>query len=330
MKSARSAVPLVAVALVVHIACGAATTPNEPTPAATSNAGSAPAPDGFKQIGYLPSWAGSVGSVQYPYLTHINYAFALPSPGGTLLPIENASKLASLAATAHANGVRVLLSIGGWNDGNDSAFEALAASAGSRSVFVQDCVAVVDRYALDGIDIDWEYPDPGPSGVRYQELMSELCSALHARGKLCTAAVVAQGTTGGGVPPAVFGDVDYLQIMAYDANNADHSSYAYAESSLRYWRDRGLPAAKAVLGVPFYARPSWAAYSTLLAAGCAETANSCSYQGATNWYNGTTLIAQKRQLALANGGGLMNWELSQDVSDARSLLRAMSGGAALR
>jgi chitinase len=327
MKRARFAISLAVATLVTAVSCAPATAPNE---TADTTSGSAPAADGFKQIGYLPSWAGSVSSVQYQYLTHINYAFALPNPGGTLQPIENASKLASLVPTAHANGVRVLLSIGGWNDGNDSAFEALAASSGSRSVFVQDCLAVADRYGLDGIDIDWEYPDPGASGARYQELMSELCSALHARGKLCTAAVVAQGTTAGGVPSAVFGDVDYLQIMAYDANNADHSSYAYAESSLKYWRDRGLPAAKAVLGVPFYARPSWAAYSTLLAAGCVETANSCHYQGAINWYNGTTLIGQKRQLALANGGGLMNWELSQDVSDARSLLRVMSGGVALR
>jgi len=299
-----------------------------PTPAPTPTG--APPTGGFKQIGYMPSWAGSVGSVQYQYLTHINYAFGLPTASGGLQPIENTAKLSSLVSTAHSRGVKVLLSIGGWNGGNDSAFESLAASSGGRTNFVNTCVNTLNQYGLDGIDIDWEYPDPGTSATNYQNLMTQLCSAMHSRGKLCTAAVVAQGGTGGGITSTAFNAMDYIMIMAYDANNGDHSNYAYAQSSLSYWRGRGVPASKAVLGVPFYARPSWAAYSTLLAAGCSSTANSCSYQGATNWYNGTTLIGQKRSLALSNGGGIMTWELSQDVNDTRSLLRAMSGGVPLR
>ena len=299
-----------------------------PTPTPTPTA--APRPSGFKQIGYMPSWSGSVSSVQYQYLTHINYAFALPNSNGTLKPIENTAKLSSLASTAHSRGVKVLLSIGGWNNGDDSAFETFAASSTGRTTFVNSCVNVLNQYGLDGIDVDWEYPDPGTSATNYQNLMTQLCSAMHSRGKLCSAAVVAQGTTGGGVTSTAFNAMDYIMIMAYDANNGDHSSYSYAQTSLSYWRNRGVPASKAVLGVPFYARPSWAAYSALLAAGCSSTANSCFYQGATNWYNGTTLIGQKRQLALSNGGGIMTWELSQDVNDTRSLLRAMSGGVALR
>ena len=33
----------------------------------------------FKVIGYMPSWAGDVNTVQYNKLTHINYAFILPT-----------------------------------------------------------------------------------------------------------------------------------------------------------------------------------------------------------------------------------------------------------
>src|SRR5688500_17981435 len=85
----------------------------------------------FKVVGYMPSWAGSVNSIQYNKLTHINYAFALPTASGGLQPIENPSKLQSLVATAHTNGVKVLIAVGGWNDGNDSGFETLASSAGT-------------------------------------------------------------------------------------------------------------------------------------------------------------------------------------------------------
>jgi GH18 family chitinase len=289
-----------------------------------------PSPGGFKQIGYMPSWAGSVSSVQYQYLTHINYAFALPNSNGTLKPIENTSKLSSLVSTAHSRGVKVMLSIGGWNGGNDSAFETFAASSTGRTTFVNACVNVLNQYGLDGIDIDWEYPDPGTSATNYQNLMNQLCSAMRSRGKLCTAAVVAQGTTGGGVSMTAVGYMDYIQIMAYDANNGNHSSRTYADTSLSYWLNRGVPKSKAVLGVPFYARPSWAAYNTLLAAGCSSQSDSCSYQGATNYYNGIPTIAWKRNLALTRGGGIMTWELSQDVNDSRSLLRAMSGNTPLR
>ena len=79
-------------------------------------------PNGFKSVGYMPSWAGSVTSIQYSKLTHINYSFALPNANGTLQPIENTAKLQQLVTLGHQNNVKVSLAIGGWNDGNDSAF----------------------------------------------------------------------------------------------------------------------------------------------------------------------------------------------------------------
>ncbi|GAB3434976.1 hypothetical protein [Actinophytocola sediminis] len=51
-------------------------------------------PNGFRSVGYLPSWSGSVNAVQYGKLTHINYAFALPNANGTLqaIPIRASSR----------------------------------------------------------------------------------------------------------------------------------------------------------------------------------------------------------------------------------------------
>src|SRR5690349_23354058 len=80
-------------------------------------------PNGFKSVGYMPSWAGNVTSIQYSKLTHINYSFALPNSNGTLQAIDNTSKLQQLVTLGHQNNVKVSLAIGGWNDGNDSAFE---------------------------------------------------------------------------------------------------------------------------------------------------------------------------------------------------------------
>src|SRR5690349_5788026 len=102
----------------------------------------------FRVIGYVPSWAGDVNSVQYSKLTHINYAFLLPTATGGLQPIENPAKLQSLVSLAHANGVKVLISVGGWNDGNDSGFESIGGNATYRNTFVTNLVNFANQYSL--------------------------------------------------------------------------------------------------------------------------------------------------------------------------------------
>jgi chitodextrinase len=271
----------------------------------------------FKVVGYMPSWAGDVGSVQYSKLTHINYAFILPNADGSLQGIDNPSKLSSLVSTAHANGVKVMISVGGWNDGNDNGFETLAGNTTSRTNFVNNISAFASQYNLDGVDIDWEYPDAGTSANNYVALMTQLATKMHGQGKLLTAAVV--GTGGESVLSAVFAQVDFLNLMAYDYNNYDHSTYTYASQSITYWKGRGLPANKTVLGVPFYGRPSWESYAALIARGASPYADTYSGVG----YNGITTIKSKTDLAYDQAGGIMMWELSQDAVGQYSLLSAI-------
>ncbi len=61
----------------------------------------------------------------------------------------------------------------------------------------------------------------------------------------------------------MFDLVDFLNIMAYDGPGQNHSSYEFAEEALNYWRQRGLPQNKTVLGVPFYSRPGEVPYRTV-------------------------------------------------------------------
>ncbi|MEV4282926.1 glycosyl hydrolase family 18 protein [Actinoplanes xinjiangensis] len=280
-------------------------------------------PNGFKSVGYMPSWAGSVTSVQYSKLTHINYSFALPNANGTLQPIENTAKLQQLVTLGHQNNVRVSLAVGGWNDGNDSAFESLAAGAGTRTTFVNSLMSVVRQYNLDGIDMDWEYPDPGASADNYTALMGQLSTALHNEGKLLTAAVVSEGGTANGVQPAVFGHVDWLNIMAYDGGTP-HANYDWSIAAANFWKSRGLPKAKTVLGVPFYSRPGYYTYAQLVALDPANANRDCTTAGgAQQCYNGLPTIRRKTQWAMANAGGIMNWELSQDATGANSLVSAI-------
>jgi hypothetical protein len=271
----------------------------------------------FKVVGYMPSWAGDVNTVQYSKLTHINYAFILPNSNGTLQGLDNPGKLSNLVTKAHASGVKVLISVGGWNDGNDSGFEGLAANSGSRTTFINALISLVNQYNLDGVDIDWEYPDAGASANNYVALMTQLSTEMHNRGKLLTAAVVGEG--GGSILNTVFNVVDFLNLMAYDYNNYDHSTYSYAQSSMSYWRNRGLPQSKCVLGVPFYGRPTWETFAQLVARGANPYADT--YDGVG--YNGITTIRNKTNLAFDQGNGIMIWELSGDATGANSLVSAI-------
>ncbi|PZG11982.1 glycoside hydrolase family 18 [Micromonospora craterilacus] len=280
-------------------------------------------PNNFKSVGYMPSWAGNVNTVQYGKLTHINYAFVLPNSNGTLRAVENPSKLSSLVSLGRANNVKVSIAIGGWNNGDDSAFEALAANAGTRTTFVNSVVSFVNQYGLDGVDMDWEYPDPGASANNFSLLMQQLSNALRPQGKLLTAAVVAEGYYRDGVPAAVFNYVDFLNIMAYDGGSP-HANYDWSINAVNGWKARGLPASKAVLGVPFYSRPGYYTYSQLVGMDPANANRDCTtVGGAQQCYNGIPTVKRKTQWAMANAGGMMNWELTQDTTGSTSLVSAI-------
>lgn len=277
-----------------------------------------------KVVGYSTSWSGDAAAVPMAKLTHVNYAFVVPLPDGGVPAVKNPEKLAALVAAARPAGTKVLIAVGGWNNGNDSAFETLSASPAARASFIANMLSLVKTHGLDGVDMDWEYPDPGASSESFRVLMRDLCAALHAQSKLCTAAVAATERHGSGIHGDVFGYVDFLNLMAYDGGNgAAHSPMSYAASSLDYWLGRGLPPEKAILGVPFYGRPAWEKYSAILARD--KEAPSKDVSNGVH-YNGRETIKAKARLALERGGGVMIWELAHDTPDeATSLLAVLAG-----
>ncbi|WP_310394671.1 carbohydrate-binding protein [Hymenobacter sp.] len=273
----------------------------------------------FKVIGYLPSWTGNVGDVQYDKLTHINYAFLLPNADGSLRPIENPAKLQSLVATAHARGVKVLVSVGGWmNDGNPTEFASIGNNANYTRTFATNLINFASQYGLDGIDIDWEHPTPSTANG-YAAVMQELATRLHGQGKLLTTAVAGGTWAGGSIQDNVLNNLDFLNIMAYDDAAPAHSTYALASQSMGYWRGRGLPASKTVLGVPFYGQSGGETFASLVSRGADPNADFFNGIG----YNGIATIKSKTNLAFDQGSGVMIWQLAGDAAGANSLLTAI-------
>lgn len=84
-----------------------------------------------------------------------------------------------------------------------------------------------------------------------------------------------------------------------------------------------------VLGVPFYARPSWADYGTILAnVPDAWSRDHVVYNGMEVYYNGMDTIEKKARYAKENLGGIMIWELTQDASDPEKSLLQIIGNVA--
>lgn len=273
----------------------------------------------FRVIGYTTE-ASIPELIPYEQLTHINYAFLIPNADGTVILPTNLWKIEKITGQAHEQHVKVLISVGGW--GWDAEFETLAADRESRTRFVDNLVRFVDDYNLDGIDMDWEYPDPGPSAANFLAMMRLLREKLP-EGKLLTAAVVAHGDENGrGIPAEAFEIMDFVNLMAYDG--PEHGTMAQAELSLDYWLSRGLTPEKTVLGLPFYGHPTGAPYRKIVESDPqAAVFDEFDYLGVTRRYNGIPTIEAKTRLAIERASGVMFWTLEQDAQGELSLVSAI-------
>jgi GH18 family chitinase len=276
-------------------------------------------------VGYITP-AANIDAIDFSLLTHINYAFLIPRANGTTRPFGAPSHLRAVVAQAKKHGVKVLIVLGGW--GWDKEFETLAADAAIREKLAKRVAEFCATYQLDGVDIDWEYPNAGVSAVHFAALAIAVRSALPA-GALVTAAVLADATDAEGISTDAVRHLDFINLMAYDGPREDHSSFGMAERALASWTARGVDPEQLVLGVPFYGRPGNATYRTLLANDPA-TANGdrILFDGVEQNYNGPATIRRKTQLALQVAGGIMIWELSQDAQGSDSLLRVIGATVA--
>ena len=213
---------------------------------------------------YVTSWSNH--EVDPAYMTHINYAFGHVNESYNGVRIDNEERLKSIVLLKKkASHLKVLLSIGGWGSGR---FSEMAASDDNRKAFAADCKRIIDSFALDGIDIDWEFPTSSSAGIssspddtrNYTLMMRDIRQAIGSD-KLLTLASVCSADY------IDFADilpyVDFINIMNYDMENPPrHNAPLYQSSTHGGWMNcdkavkahisKGVPAKKLVFGMPFY------------------------------------------------------------------------------
>lgn len=231
-----------------------------------------------------------------PYIvTHINYAFAeLYMVDGVYQGFKlqgKESRFQTVVSLKQSNPkLKICLSFthGVANSDNKQggSFSALGKSEDNRKRFAEDCLAFLQKYGIDGIDLDWEYPglswsgaacDPATDCDSYIAIVKQLRETLGDKYEISYAGYVKDKVKidGGwryidikGMDPYV----DYVNIMTYDLDAAPHHHSAL-KSDRAYWDctrtvqaylDLGVNARKLVLGIPFYGRHSWSESPTAI------------------------------------------------------------------
>lgn len=241
-------------------------------------------------IGYLFGGRGAgkidASMVHAAKMTRINYAFFVLNDGVIVDYGESdADNLAALNSLRKDNpALQILVSVGGGGAGS-AGFSEMAATPEGRAKFVDSAMAMVEKYNLDGIDVDWEYPGyshtPGVNvrpddGDHYTELLKELKKRFNKEEKRLHRKLYTSSATGA---TRVWLDhanmreasrwLDSINMMCYDwysagAKNTGHDSPLYTnpldpkqisiDNAVKMYRDAGVPMKKLVIGVPFYGR----------------------------------------------------------------------------
>ncbi|CAE6418529.1 unnamed protein product [Rhizoctonia solani] len=171
--------------------------------------------------------------------------------------------------------IKVLLSIGGWTYSQAGHFDFVT-SASARATFVNSSIALMEDNGLDGIDIDYEYPDTPQQASGFVSLLSEMRAGLDAHAKRkgesnpyqLSAAVPAGAANYQNLHAAEMNQYLTLwNLMAYDYAGAwssvsDDQANLYSgtnsgsstDTAISWYTSNGVPANKIALGIPLYGR----------------------------------------------------------------------------
>ncbi|GAB5589666.1 hypothetical protein Unana1_04566 [Umbelopsis nana] len=219
--------------------------------------------------------------IQWSKVDHVIYAFAEPDQQGKLTNFDS-QQLQSVVKQAHANNVGISLSVGGWT-GSRYFSDILEKSSSS---FANTLLDAVKQYSLDGLNIDWEYPnsDNGMScnsknakdTENYLAFLTTLRKGLG--NKLITLASSttpfndASGNPSKNLAPLAK-VVDSFLVMTYDINGnwdatTGPNSPLYdgpkgermsVDAALTQWHAAGVPYQQLSVGAAFY---GWTARTT--------------------------------------------------------------------
>ncbi len=117
-------------------------------------------------------------------------------------------------------------------------------------------VAFMKKYDLDGIDIDWEYPQSKDDWKCYDNFIARLDDGMK---EFKQDAILSAALSAGalGMSEDTLARFDQIQYMAYDGNDEDgyQSSLEQAQIGLLDFLDKGVKLEQINIGIAAYGRP---------------------------------------------------------------------------
>ena len=197
----------------------------------------------------------------------------------------------------------------------------------ARTNFANNVKNVLDKYNMDGVDLDFEWAYYASDLTNYSKAIVKLRNVL---GKNVFFTVSLHPVSYKITPEAIAA-VDFISFQCYGPQAALFSFERFksdGQTAVEY----GIPQNKLVMGVPFYGTTGTAgeqvAYYDLINKGnlTNTSVDEWMYNGKNYTLNSQTTIRQKTQYVCENGfGGIMSWDLATDVdvTDDKSLLKVV-------
>lgn len=286
-----------------------------------------PGQDGFKVTGYLPAYRlRSLETDQLTHLTDLVYFAVSPREGGDFgRPTE--AHLAWLRAQRRDFGLSLHLGIAEHpKRGQRSVFGSLSSDPEQRRLFTRRLTEFLLAEGFQGADLDWEYPRTEREKQGFFLLVNDLRRAFDQNGLRLSLAVSPWHPLQAGTYEAAH----EIHLMTYD-DVGRHATLAGTRRHAEAFVARTGAPSKTLLGLPFYARgytaqgPRWS--QSLMYRSLFERFSPEPGQDSAGgfYYNGPETIAEKVRYARQAGlGGVMIWEIGQDLSGQASLLRAVT------
>jgi chitinase len=231
----------------------------------------------YKIIAYYTGNAEKLQQYPLDKLTHIIYSFVKLQNDTLMLRDagQEQTVMQIVALKKKYPQLKIMVSMGGWS--GCAPCSDLFADAKHRKTFAKTTVALLKKYHLDGIDLDWEYPAiEGFPGHKYHQSdkrnFSELIRTLRAemgnRYLLSFAAggfikYLDESVDWEEVTPMV----DFINLMTYDlvggyATVTGHHTPLYSyranqestDKCVSWLMNQNIPANKLIIGGAFYAR----------------------------------------------------------------------------
>ncbi|KAI0385398.1 chitinase A1 [Hypomontagnella monticulosa] len=237
-------------------------------------------------------------------LTHINVAYEYIGDDGLLTDYNGAIMARTARLKRRYDGLRVNLVLGGYdfthpsNNNHDNIFRNsdttsrwanMTGTVPNQQQFIQSLMAYMNKYALDGIDLDWEYPgDPSTGGSpddydNFVVFVSNIRQAFDAQNggwQITVSLPYDYDKLRGFSLEDLANHVDWFNVQTYDLYDLwdvdvngngyvrGHFNISTASDTFDLLQRNGIGPNKTVMGIPFFGTSYTLADTSCTQPGC--------------------------------------------------------------